>query len=120
MANAPCIKPAAPQPATARPKMNASEDGAVAQSVEPTMAPVSILCHERTTHLTFEYGDRDEVHKLCVDDLVQLPAGWLQGCKGEQICTSIPSEIFKSMEIGGDDGEGSVDDRGVEGDEEGA
>lgn len=35
IANAPCIKPAAPQPAAARPRMNARDDGAVAQDMEP-------------------------------------------------------------------------------------
>jgi hypothetical protein len=100
--------------------MNASEDEADAQSVEPTMTPVSLLRHGRRAYLTFEYCDGNEVHKLRVDDFVQLPTCWLQGCKRKKICTSIPREMVNSMELSDDGGEGSAYDRGVESDKESA
>ena len=90
MPSAPCNSPAAPIPATTRPRMKTAELGAAAQSTEPTGIHIGRFVLRRwrcwkqfEITLEDEYGSK--IHKFGVKQSIGIASNRLKGCQSNQI-----------------------------------
>ena len=105
MPNAPWSRPAAPTPARARPVIKASEDGAEAQTADPTNDHLSQWRRQKQIlYLTFKNDNGRKEHVLGVEVLVTVGRYWCNGGEGHEVGSSIPSDIVQGMKLSRDFG----------------
>jgi len=129
IANAPCNKPAAPNPRKARPKISTADVGAAAQIADPTTrSKYQQTCtnqhrkgrEEPHKVPTFKQNKRNKIHNLGVKKPIQIPKKRLKGRQSKQVGGAVPGHLGEGAEFSRDRRDGDADDVDVDAEEEGA